>query len=124
MRTTIAAIGTALALILAAGTAAAEDKLKVCFVYVGPHNDGGWSEGHEHGREMLQEALEDQVESSYVENVAEGPDAERAIEPVYRALPRAELEAALHPGAERVDPAERERRLARRREAFLRRYRR
>ena len=84
MRMTIAAIGSALALILAAGTAAAEDKLKVCFVYVGPHNDGGWSEGHEHGREMLQEALNDQVESSYVENVAEGPDAERAIERLAR----------------------------------------
>jgi basic membrane protein A len=84
MRKSMAALGAALALALAAGTAAAQDKLKVCFVYVGPHNDGGWSEGHEHGRLMLQEELGDQVETSYVENVPEGPDAERAIQRLAR----------------------------------------
>jgi simple sugar transport system substrate-binding protein len=84
MRKTIAALGAALALALAAGTAAAQDKLKVCFVYVGPHNDGGWSEGHEHARLQLQEALGDKVDTSYVENVPEGPDAERAIERLAR----------------------------------------
>ena len=26
------------------------DKLKVCFVYVGPHNDGGWTPAARHGR--------------------------------------------------------------------------
>jgi simple sugar transport system substrate-binding protein len=84
MRKTIAALGAALALALAASTAAAQEKLKVCFVYVGPHNDGGWSEGHDHAREQLQEALGDKVETSYVENVPEGPDAERAIERLAR----------------------------------------
>ncbi len=84
MRKTIAALGTALALALSAGTAGAQDKLKVCFVYVGPHNDGGWSEGHEHGRLLLEEELGDMVETSYVENIPEGPDAERAIERLAR----------------------------------------
>ena len=50
MRKTIAAIGAALALVLATAGAHAQDKLKVCFVYVGPHNDGGWSEGHDTAR--------------------------------------------------------------------------
>jgi simple sugar transport system substrate-binding protein len=84
MRKTIAAVGAALALTLSAAGAHAQDKTKVCFVYVGPHNDGGYSEGHDKGREFLQNELGDKVETSYVENVAEGPDAERAIERLAR----------------------------------------
>ncbi len=84
MRKSIAAFGAALALALATAGAQAQDKTKVCFVYVGPHNDGGYSEGHDKGREYLQEKLGDKVETSYVENVAEGPDAERAIERLAR----------------------------------------
>jgi simple sugar transport system substrate-binding protein len=80
MGKTIAALGAALALAFAAGSAAAQDKPKICFVYVGPHNDGGYSEGHDKGRQFLQDTLGDKVQTSYVENVAEGPDAERAIE--------------------------------------------
>ena len=84
MRKTIAALGTAMALVLTAGAATAQEKLKVCFVYVGPHNDGGWSQGHDHARELLQEELGDKIETSFVENVAEGPDAERAIDRLAR----------------------------------------
>ena len=84
MRKMIAALGTAVALALAAGAADAQEKLKVCFVYVGPHNDGGWSQGHDTARQALQDALGDKVETSYVENVPEGPDAERAIERLAR----------------------------------------
>jgi len=71
---------------LAAGMSAAEaaDKLKACWVYVGPHNDGGYSEGHDKGRLYAQEKLGDKIETTYVENVAEGPDAERAIERLAR----------------------------------------
>lgn len=67
-----------------AGSAAAQDKLKACWMYVGPHNDGGWSEGHDTGRLMVEDQLGDRVETSYVENVPEGPDAERAIERLAR----------------------------------------
>ena len=73
-----------MALALTTAAADAQDKLKVCFVYVGPHNDGGWSQGHETARVALQEALGDKIETSYVENVPEGPDAERAIERLAR----------------------------------------
>ncbi|MCP4382181.1 MAG: BMP family ABC transporter substrate-binding protein [Hyphomicrobiales bacterium] len=75
---------SAAAMMAMAGSAVAQDKLKACFVYVGPHNDGGWSEGHDHGRKMVDEELGDKVETSYVENVREGPDAERAIERLAR----------------------------------------
>jgi simple sugar transport system substrate-binding protein len=62
------------------GTSAlAADPLKVGFVYVGPVGDHGWTYAHDQGRLMLERELGDQVKTSYVENVKEGPDAERVI---------------------------------------------
>ena len=72
-------VGAALALGLAAGAAFADDKTKVGFVYVGPVGDGGWTYEHEQGRLAVVEAFGDKVETVYVENVAEGPDAERVM---------------------------------------------
>jgi basic membrane protein A len=69
---------TALAVGLA-GAAFAEDKTKVGFVYVGPINDGGWTQGHDHGRQELEKHFGDAVETVFVENVPEGPDAERIM---------------------------------------------
>ena len=74
-RTTLLA-GVALALGLA-GAAVAQTK--VGFVYVGPVGDGGWTYEHNQGRLAVEEEFGDQVETVYVENVAEGPDAERVI---------------------------------------------
>ncbi len=56
--------------------------------------------------------------------IARFVDAEAAIEPRYRAVKRAGLPGELHREAARVDPQERKQRLTRRREAYLRRYRR
>jgi basic membrane protein A len=67
------------------GTHAAAEKLKVGFVYVGPVGDFGYTYQHEVGRRALQKALNDKVETTYLENVSEGPDAERAIEQLARA---------------------------------------
>ncbi len=78
----IAALG--LAALVAAAPAEAQEKLKVGFVYVGPVGDFGWTYQHELGRRAMQEALGDKVESTYVENVPEGPDAERVIEGLVR----------------------------------------
>ena len=68
-----------LALSLVVATASGADKLKVGFIYVGPIGDHGWTYQHDQGRLAVEEAFGDQVETVYVENVAEGPDAERAI---------------------------------------------
>jgi len=57
----------------------AQDKLKVGFVYVGPIGDFGWTHGHDLGREAVEHHFGDRVDTSFVENVAEGPDAERVI---------------------------------------------
>ncbi|MCX8997688.1 BMP family ABC transporter substrate-binding protein [Rhizobiaceae bacterium BDR2-2] len=67
-----------------ATTASAEDKQKICFVYVGSKTDGGWTQAHDIGRLELEKALGDKIETSYLENIPEGPDAERAIERMAR----------------------------------------
>ena len=60
-------------------TPAAPVPLKVGFVYVTPVTDAGWVRQHENGRQAVQAALGTQVKTSFVENVPEGPDAERVI---------------------------------------------
>ncbi|MBL7182853.1 MAG: BMP family ABC transporter substrate-binding protein [Anaerolineae bacterium] len=53
------------------------EKLKAAFVYVAPIGDLGWTWAHEQGRLMVEKELG--VETVYIENVPEGPDAERVI---------------------------------------------
>src|SRR5262245_33230964 len=55
------------------------EPLKVGFVYVAPVTDAGWVHQHEEGRQAVQAAFGDRVKTSFVENVAEGPDDERVI---------------------------------------------
>ena len=57
----------------------AGDKLKVGFIYVGPVGDHGWTYMHDQGRLQVEKELGDKVETTYVENVPEGADAERVI---------------------------------------------
>ncbi|OIQ41994.1 MAG: BMP family ABC transporter substrate-binding protein [Roseobacter sp. MedPE-SWde] len=71
---------TSAAVALGLATAAlADDPTKVGFVYVGPVGDGGWTYEHDQGRKAVVAEFGDKVETVYVENVAEGPDAERVI---------------------------------------------
>jgi simple sugar transport system substrate-binding protein len=53
--------------------------LKIGFVYVAPVTDAGWVHQHDEGRKAVETALGHQVTITYVENVAEGADAERVI---------------------------------------------
>ena len=55
----------------------------VAFVYVGPHDDGGWTQAHDVGRIYVEESL-DEVHTAYVELVAEGADAEQVIRSLAR----------------------------------------
>jgi simple sugar transport system substrate-binding protein len=68
----------------AGGAEKAAEKLKVGFVYLGPIGDMGWTYQHEVGRQGLVKDLGDKVETTYLENVPEGPDAERSIEQLVR----------------------------------------
>ena len=73
-----AAIGLGLAL---GGPAAAAgmDKVKACFVYVGPIGDGGWTFQHDQGRLAAVEKFGAKLETMYQESVPEGADAERVL---------------------------------------------
>ena len=64
---------------LFSGATLAEDPMKVGFVYVGPVGDHGWSYEHNQGRLELEKHFGDKVETTFVENVPEGADAERVI---------------------------------------------
>jgi basic membrane protein A and related proteins len=78
----------AAALVLAGSltsAASAADKLKVGFIYLGPVGDLGWTYQQELARQALVKELGDKIETTYLENVPEGPDAERAIEQLVRA---------------------------------------
>jgi simple sugar transport system substrate-binding protein len=79
MKKILFALAASASLTVASGAIAA-DKYKACFVYVGSKTDGGWTQAHDIGRQMVEKELGDQVETAYVENVPEGPDAERALE--------------------------------------------
>ncbi|SFY17915.1 nucleoside-binding protein [Paracoccus pantotrophus] len=74
-------LGSAAALV--ASTAlpafAQEEKLKVGFIYVGPVGDGGWTYQHDLARQAVEREYGDRVETTYIESVPEGADAERAI---------------------------------------------
>ena len=60
-------------------TADAAPPLKIGFVYVAPLTEAGWVRQHEEGRKAVQAALGKRVQTTYVADVAEGPDAERVI---------------------------------------------
>ena len=66
------------------GGAYAAEKLKVGFIYLGPIGDLGWTYQHDVGRKALVKALGDKIDTTYLENVPEGPDAERSIEQLAR----------------------------------------
>ena len=74
-------LGSAAALMAASAmpALARDEKLKVGFIYVGPVGDGGWSYQHDQARQAVEKEYGDRVETSYIESVPEGADAERAL---------------------------------------------
>jgi len=58
---------------------APKDKATVGFIYVGPTGDHGWTYRHDIGRQQVEEAYGDRVETFFVESVSEGADAERVM---------------------------------------------
>ncbi|RUV38822.1 MAG: BMP family ABC transporter substrate-binding protein [Mesorhizobium sp.] len=84
MKKLLIALMTTTAAMSLAVTAEAADKLKACWVYTGPIGDFGYSYQHDQGRLDVEKALGDKVETAYLENVSEGPDADRAFERLAR----------------------------------------
>ncbi len=84
MKKLLFALATSAAILGFTASAGAQDKTKVCFIYVGSKTDGGWTQAHDIGRQALQAEFGDKIETPFLENVPEGPDAERAIERMAR----------------------------------------
>jgi basic membrane protein A and related proteins len=80
----ISAVALVLALGTSPGAAKSNGAYKVAFIYVGPHNDGGWSQAHEQGRLYVQKHLGSKVQTTYKENVPEGPQVATVIDQLIR----------------------------------------
>ncbi|QYK43238.1 MAG: BMP family ABC transporter substrate-binding protein [Paracoccaceae bacterium] len=78
-RTLLAGVAMGLALTTGGAAQAQMDKVKACFVYVGPIGDGGWTYQHHQGLLAVEAAYGDKVETAYQESVPEGADAERVL---------------------------------------------
>ena len=79
-RRTLLASGASAALAAAIGAPLrAQAKTKVGFIYVGPINDGGWTQHHHESAKQMVEHFGGAIDFVYQESVPEGPDAERAI---------------------------------------------
>ena len=59
---------------MAGGTSAKPQAtpFKAAWIYVGPHNDAGWSQAHDMGRLYVQKQLGTNVQTTYKENIANG----------------------------------------------------
>lgn len=78
MKKLITSLGLTLG--LAAGSVtAADDPLKVGFIYVSPTGEAGWTYQHDLGRLAVEAKYGDDVETTFVESVPEGADAERVL---------------------------------------------
>jgi basic membrane protein A len=85
----LAALFTALvttAVLLAVGATAgsarthtAKAAFKVAWIYVGPHNDAGWSQAHDQGRLYVQKMLGSKVQTTYKENIAVGAQLQQTV---------------------------------------------
>ena len=61
------------------GSVQAAEKLRAAFVYFTNPGDHGWTYAHEVARQNVQQHFGKKVETTFVENVVEGPDSVRVI---------------------------------------------
>lgn len=60
-------------------SSSSSDTVKAAWIYVGPSNDGGWSQAHDNGRKFVAAQLGDKVQTTFKENVPEGAQVEQVI---------------------------------------------
>src|SRR5438128_8332939 len=66
------------------GAARQSAAFKAAWIYVGPHDDHGWSQAHDQGRLYVQKALGSKVQTTYKENVAVGPQLQQTVASLVR----------------------------------------
>jgi basic membrane protein A and related proteins len=75
----LAAAAVSLVVGIGSGSAAKTSTYKVAWIYVGPHGDHGWSQAHDEGRLYVQKALGGKVQTTYKENIANGPQLQQTV---------------------------------------------
>jgi basic membrane protein A len=70
---------SALAMTVSKGSAKSNAAFKVAWIYVGPHNDHGWSEAHDKGRLYVEKQLGSKVQTTYKENIANGAQLQQTV---------------------------------------------
>jgi len=80
----VAFAAAALTLVSVGSAGSSADPLEAAWIYVGPHNDGGWSQAHDNGRLYVQKKLGSKVKTTYKESVPEGPAVTQVIEGLIR----------------------------------------
>src|SRR6478752_7224369 len=73
-----------LALGVSTGSAKQQAAYKAAWIYVGPHDDHGWSQAHDQGRLYVQKQLGSKVKTTFKELVPEGPQTCQVIESLVR----------------------------------------
>src|SRR5438477_11371118 len=73
------AVAGVLAFGSAPSSAAKSATFKAAWIYVGPHNDGGWSQAHDAGRLYVQKMLGSKVQTTYKENIAVGAQLQQTV---------------------------------------------
>jgi basic membrane protein A and related proteins len=79
-------VGAFAVVLVAATTGSAKQQaaFKAAWIYVGPHNDGGWSQAHDQGRLFVQKKLGSKVQTTFKESVPEGPQTAQVIDSLVR----------------------------------------
>jgi basic membrane protein A len=72
-------LAAAAAVVASTASAKRTAAFKVAWIYVGPHNDQGWSQAHDAGRLYVQKALGSKVQTTYKENIAVGPQLQQTV---------------------------------------------
>ncbi len=57
---------------------------KAAWIYVGPTSDHGWTQAHDEGRKYVEQQLGSSVQTTYKENVPEGPQVAQVVEDLIR----------------------------------------
>jgi basic membrane protein A len=81
---TMAVVAALSALTAATAGARQSAAFKVAWIYVGPHNDHGWSQAHDAGRLHVQKVLGSKVQTTFKEIVPEGPQTLQVIDSLVR----------------------------------------
>jgi basic membrane protein A len=80
----VAAIAVTTTAVSVASAAPKSTVFKAAWIYVGPHNDGGWSQAHDAGRLYVQKMLGSKIQTTYKENVPENTQVTQVIEQLVR----------------------------------------